>query len=113
MYWIFRYIFRPILGKLKVIYNQAEFNQARILQHLKFYNEEIMETLDTITGKANAALAALTAIDSKLEEVKTFIGTLSLPQDKLDQLGALLDNVNTLANAELEKADKLDEPPAA
>lgn len=72
-----------------------------------------METLDSITGKANAALTALTAIDGKLDEVKTFIGTLSLPQDKLDALGSLLDNVNAIATAELEKVDKLDEPSPA
>ena len=97
-----------------------------------------METLETLTAKAVALTEGvnllsqsqavqgetLQVVDDKLDEIRTFIQTLSLPQDLLDALGAQLDGaataianvqaqateLNTKATTVLAEADALDEP---
>lgn len=61
-----------------------------------------METVESLNAK-------IAALDAKLEEVRVFIAGLTagqvITQEQLDALGAALD-------AEVAKADSLDEPQA-
>lgn len=69
-----------------------------------------METLETLNQKASQQLSVIQAMDAKLDEVRAYILGLSLPQEQLDAIGAILDSGNTLANSVLAEADALDEP---
>lgn len=111
--------------------------RVRLINFL-FKGTIIMETLETLTAKAVALTEGvnllsqsqavqgetLQVVDDKLDEIRTFIQTLSLPQDQLDALGAQLDGaataianvqaqateLNTKATTVLAEADALDEP---
>jgi len=67
-----------------------------------------METVDTLTEKANTLVGTVRSLDTKLDEVREYIATLGLPQDKLDALGAILDSGKTEASTVLAEADALD-----
>lgn len=75
-----------------------------------FKGTNIMSTLEEITATAESLKATIEATDAKLEEIKAFIAGLSLPQDKLDALGALLESAKSEAATVLAKTDALDEP---
>jgi len=72
-----------------------------------------METLETLQNKTNDLIAAITAIDSKLDEVREYISGLALPQEQLNAIGAMLDSGKAAAESVLAEADALDEPSPA
>jgi len=83
-----------------------------------------MDNLETINAKATALVQkvniyfeALQVMDAKLDEVRAHILGLSLPQEAMDAIGAILDSGNAVADeaivrgeAVLAEADALDEP---
>lgn len=72
-----------------------------------------METLETLQNKTNDLIAAITAIDSKLDEVREYISGLALPQEQLNAIGDMLDSGKAAAESVLAEADALDEPSPA
>lgn len=82
--------------------------------------EEVQQTVTDLTAGLTATNAALDAIDAKLDEVRTFIATLSagaVTQAQLDSLATMLTSAKDAtttaqahAEAVLVEADALDTP---
>jgi len=72
-----------------------------------------MVSFDEVKGQLEGALAALTAIDAKLDEIRDFIAGLQagqvFTQEQLDELGALAGAAKTSAENALEETDSLDD----
>lgn len=72
-----------------------------------------MATIEEVTQQVADLTATVTAVDLKLDEIRTFIQGLQagvpVTQEQLDQLHTALDAVKTSAQAVLTEADALDE----
>lgn len=73
-----------------------------------------MSTLAEVTQSVTDLTSALTSIDSKLDEVRAFIGTLQagvVTQAQLDELASKISDAKNSATAVLAEADALDSEP--
>lgn len=74
---------------------------------------KLMSTLEEVQGEVTALTNTIVAIDTKLDEIRAFILSLSgggvVTQEQLDALAASITSAKESAAAVLTEADQLDE----